>query len=229
VSASGHDPTHEPRLTTGIRAGFEAFGDAAWGWLRLALLFGVLLLLGFAVSAFLFPPWWDEVGSPWAVAYLVPEVALTVLSSLMTMAAAAVALQQMRTRSFEMARAWEIVGRGPVWTVVVPLSIGIVLLDTAGGWLWLGTLLSVPILMYTPFLLADGASAEDSLRDGLRLLAVRPGQQVALFGLTVLVALGGALACFVGLLVALPVISLAYAWAYCHLTRRPAEPLEATG
>ncbi len=218
-----------PSLLTGVSAGLQAFGDAAWGWVRLGLALGAITLVAFVAAATLSPPWWDETGSPWAPAFLLPELALTVLTILMTMATAAVALHQMRTRELETALAWRVLRRGPVWAMTVPVGVVTVLLDTAAGWLWVGSLLSVPFLVYPPFLLADGHDAGSAVRDGLRLLAVRPGQQVLLLAVTSLLVLAGLLVCFVGLLAALPVCSLAYAWAYCHLTRRPADPAGAPG
>lgn len=211
---------HDPHLTTGVRAGFEAFGDAAGRWLLTAVTFAVGVLVAVGVAAVVSPAWFDSTWPEWDLAVLLPNVVLGVASMVVAFVASGIALRQMRTRSFDVRAGIALVGHGPVWTVATVLGGVTAVLDVPlhGA----GVLLALPFSLYTPFLLADGASAEDALRGGLRLLTVRPAQQLALFGLTVLVALGGALACFVGLLVALPVISLAYAWAYCHLTRRPA-------
>jgi len=227
VSASGHDPTHEPRLTTGVRAGFEAFGDASGRWMLLAVAAAVGAFAVVGLAALASPAWFDADWPEWDPAVLVPNVLLGIGSMLVALVVSGLALRQMRTRTFDVGAGLALLRRGPVWTVATVLGGVTAVLDVPlhGG----GVLLALPFTLYTPFLLADGASAGAALRDGLRLLAVRPGQQLALFGLTALVVVGGTLACFVGLLVAVPVCGLAYAWAYCHLTRRPAEPLEATG
>jgi hypothetical protein len=211
---------HDPRLTTGVRAGFEAFGDAAGRWMLLAVVVAVGALSAVGLAALASPAWYDAGRPAWDPAVLVPNVLLGIGSMLVAFAVSGIALRQMRTRIVDVRAGLAVLRHGTVWTVASVLGGVTAVLDVPlhGG----GVLLALPFSLYTPFLLADGASAEDALRGGLRLLAVRPGQQLTLFGLTVLVAIGGTLACFVGLLVALPVISLAYAWAYCHLTRRPA-------
>lgn len=222
-------PHDLPRLTGAYPAAWQAFAEVPWRWVVLGLATGGAAVAVWVVALVATGDparWFAEDASAWELAVLAPDVAVDIVTVLLTVVLGGAALHQMRTATFSASAGWRLLSRPDVWVLAVVMGVATAVLDapTAG----VAGLLLVPLQLYPPFLLADGRGAVAAVRDGLRLLCVRPGQQVLLLLIAAVAAVAGVLACGVGLLVAGPVVTLAYAWAYCHLTRRTTGPVDAT-
>jgi uncharacterized membrane protein len=199
---------------------FRLFGRSPWPFVLVGLLIGVVFVVDVLASYAVAPDSGSEVGfgsdtaARWVVQVL-GNIATTLISAALVKGALDAVDGREVTFAGMFARWDKLQVLVAALLTGIATGIGFVLLVLPG-------IVLVFLLWYTTFFVVDqGQSAIDAIGNSVRFSARNVGQLLLTALLAVVVLIGGAVLCLVGLLVAYPVAMLLAAQAFRQLQGRP--------
>lgn len=216
TSFDGTQPSEEPptgaRLRKAIVFGWRQFRRDPGGWIALQLVTMVLLLVVWVPLFLLTMEWQSDALYDRDPLSLVGDVAGSIWAGVVTAALVKGALLQMSGDKPALGPSVAVIGVPQVWM----LSSTIAVLAVAADYVVFGLsfVLVIPTAYAMIFVVDAGQDGWVALRSSFGLVRRNLVGNLVLFFGSAFVLLAGALACFVGLFVAIPVITLAYVYAY---------------